>query len=230
MDLKLADGEFFSIVGPSGCGKSTLLKICAGLLPPTAGVTSIAGQPVVKPHEDIGVVFQAPTLLEWRSVLKNVMLIADVRNLGKAELRRRAIDLLKMVRLEGFEDKYPNELSGGMQQRVAIARALVHEPSILLMDEPFGALDALTRETMTRDLQRIWMSRKITALFITHSISEAVFLSDRVAVMSARPGRVIEVIELDFPRPRDFSLTEDPRFTSAVAHIRRLLDSEFTGD
>ncbi len=224
IDLKIGDGEFFSIVGPSGCGKSTLLKICAGLLPTTAGEATVSGVPILKPDENIGVVFQQATLLEWRTVLENVTLIADVRNLNKAEIRNRALQLLRMVGLEGFENKYPTELSGGMQQRVSIARALVHEPSILLMDEPFGALDALTRETMTKDLQRIWMARQITTLFITHSISEAVFLSDRVAVMSARPGRILEVLEFDFPRPRDFSLTEDPRFTAAVAKIRRLLD------
>src|SRR6185436_10895040 len=180
----VAEGEFIVVVGPSGCGKSTLLKVLAGLLPQTEGEADLKGTPIRGPRRDIGVVFQSPVLFPWRSVLGNVMLPADVQRLDKVQLRRRAMDLLKLVRLDGFEHRYPWELSGGMQQRVGIVRALVHDPAMLLMDEPFGALDAMTREHMNVELQRLWMAQSKTILFITHSISEAVFLADRVVVMT----------------------------------------------
>lgn len=226
INLTVADGEFVSIVGPSGCGKSTLQKILAGLLPASRGEALIRGRPAGTAARDIGIVFQSPTLLEWRTVLGNTMLIRDVHNLDRAKMEARARELIALVGLEGFEKKYPGELSGGMQQRIAITRALIHEPSVLLMDEPFGALDAMTREQMTIELQRIWMNQSLSALFITHSISEAVFLSDRVAVMSARPGKILEVIDIDLPRPRDLHTIGTPEFSALTNHIRHLLDAK----
>ena len=192
--------------GPSGCGKSTLLRLVAGLLPPTTGRVSIGGQQVTEPREETGIVFQAPTLLPWASVLDNVLFPLDMMKRSTRDSRERARDLLKLVGLAGFEGKYPRELSGGMQQRAGICRALVHDPDILLMDEPFGALDALTREELTIELMRIWRERPKTILFVTHSIPEAVLLADRVVVMSARPGRIAEIIEVNVPRPREFDM------------------------
>lgn len=223
INLTIQPGEFVTVVGPSGCGKSTLLKIFAGLLGKTSGRLDLAGKPVVGPRNDIGVVFQNAVLLPWRNVLRNTMLPIDVQGRGRQKYRAKALELLRMVGLEGFEGKYPFELSGGMQQRVAITRALVHDPAILLMDEPFGALDAMTREQMNLDLQRIWMQSGKTVFLITHSIAEAVFLGDRVAVMSARPGRLEEVIKVDFPRPRGLEIMSDPEFGRIVQHIRGLL-------
>ena len=176
------------MVGPSGCGKTTLLKILAGLMPPSRGDARLRGTPITGPRQDIGVVFQSPVLFPWRTVLDNVLLPIDVQGLPRERHRRAALDLLALVGLEGFERRYPWELSGGMQQRVALTRALVHDPAMLLMDEPFGALDAMTREQMNVELQRIWLERKKTVVFITHSIPEAVFLGDRVLVMSPRAG------------------------------------------
>ncbi len=225
LDIAVSEGEFLAVVGPSGCGKSTLLRMVGGLLSYTAGDLMIGGERVTGPRRDIGVVFQAATLLEWRTVLENVMLPVDVLGLDRAKYRQRALDLLKTVGLGGFEAKYPNELSGGMQQRVAISRALVHDPALLLMDEPFGALDALTRETMNIELQRIWMEAGKTVLLITHSIPEAVFLADRVAVMTARPGKLQEVIEIDLPRPRSLDLMATPEFGRIASRIRGLLNS-----
>lgn len=225
IDMTVGQGEFFSIVGPSGCGKSTLLKIVAGLLPVTRGMALLNGRQIKGPSGDIGVVFQSPTLLEWRNVLQNVMLVADVQNRDREGIRRHALELIEMTGLRGFAGKYPAELSGGMQQRVAIARALVHAPSVLLMDEPFGALDAMTRDQMTLELQRIWLRQSITVLFITHSIQEAVFLSDRVAVMSARPGRLLEIVSIDFPRPRSLDIMETSDFGALVGRIRKSLDA-----
>jgi NitT/TauT family transport system ATP-binding protein len=170
IDFTIAEGEFVSIVGPSGCGKSTLLKILAGLLPASRGEASLRGTPILGPRRDIGVVFQSPVLFPWRTVLGNVLLPVDVQRLGRDRLKARALDLLRLVGLDGFEQRYPRELSGGMQQRVAMVRALIHDPAILLMDEPFGALDAMTREQMNVELQRIWLERRKTVLFITHSI------------------------------------------------------------
>ncbi len=214
------EGEFIAVVGPSGCGKSTLLKILAGLLAPSSGEARLRGSPITGPRRDIGVVFQSPVLFPWRTVLDNVLLPVDVQGLGRARHGRTALELLALVGLEGFERRYPWELSGGMQQRVALTRALVHDPAMLLMDEPFGALDAMTREQMNLELQRIWLERQKTVLFITHSIPEAVFLADRVLVMSARPGRILEDLRVEFPRPRPLDVMSAPEFGEAVRRLR----------
>jgi NitT/TauT family transport system ATP-binding protein len=214
------ESEFVAVVGPSGCGKSTLLKILAGLLPPTRGEARLRGTPIAGPRRDIGVVFQSPVLFPWRTVLDNVLLPVDVQALDRPSHRRTAIDLLRLVRLDGFEHRYPWELSGGMQQRVAITRALVHDPAMLLMDEPFGALDAMTREHMNLELQRIWLERKKTVLFITHSIPEAVFLADRVLVMTPRPGRIMDDLRVTIPRPRALDVMSSAAFGDTVRQIR----------
>ncbi len=224
-DVSLAIGtnEFITLVGPSGCGKSTLLRIVAGLILPTAGTATIGGQPIAEPRSETGIVFQAPTLLPWASVLDNVLLPLRMMRRMDSGSTDKAAALLKLVGLDGFESKSPRELSGGMQQRVAICRALVHEPDILLMDEPFGALDALTREEMTMELLRIWGERPKTVLFVTHSITEAVVLADRVVVMSPRPGRIAEIIDIESPRPRSFHVEGDPAFHDASRRIRQLI-------
>jgi NitT/TauT family transport system ATP-binding protein len=221
INFTVADREFVAVVGPSGCGKTTLLKILGGLLRPSRGRLTLRGTAIEGPRRDIGIVFQSPVLFPWRTVLDNVLLPIDVQKLGRENNRARALSLLSLVGLEGFEHRYPWELSGGMQQRVAITRALVHDPSILLMDEPFGALDAMTRETMNVELQRIWTESHKTVLFITHSISEAVFLADRVLVMTPRPGRIIEDVVVDLPRPRGFEVMGEPRFVEYAQRIRR---------
>jgi NitT/TauT family transport system ATP-binding protein len=221
--LRAREGEFVSFVGPSGCGKTTLLKITSGLLRPTGGEVRINGSPVWGPTQDVGFVFQSAVLLRWRTVIRNILLQVEVRGLDQAESLARARRLLRMVGLEGFEDKYPYQLSGGMQQRAAICRALIHDPPLLLMDEPFGSLDAFTREQMHLELQNIWMNNGKTVLFVTHSIPEAIFLSDRVVVLSARPGRLRDVIEVDLPRPRRLGIEEDLRFGKLVNRIRGLL-------
>ena len=226
INLSIKDGEFLTVVGPSGCGKSTLLKVLGGLTEITRGEALLNGSPIVGPRRDIGVVFQSPTLLPWRTVLDNVMLPIHVLGLDRTEGEERARDLIEMVGLAGFEMKYPNELSGGMQQRVAISRALVHQPALLLMDEPFGALDALTREAMNTELQRIWMETRRTIFLITHSITEAVFLGDRVAVMTPRPGKLAEHIDVDLPRPRSLDIMTSPRFGELVTRIRGLLQTQ----
>ncbi|GAA1014066.1 ATP-binding protein [Acrocarpospora pleiomorpha] len=213
-------GEFVSVVGPSGCGKTTLLKILAGLIPKSEGVVRISGRDVRKPIPEVGMVFQSATLLPWRTILQNVMIPAEVQGLNIATHRRRARELLSMVGLDGFEDKYPHELSGGMQQRAGICRALVHDPAVLLMDEPFGALDAMTREHMNVELLRIWRESGQTIVFVTHSISEAVFLSDRVVVLSPRPGRIAEIVPIDLGRPRDISLVSSDAAGVYVKRIR----------
>ncbi|MEP9377166.1 ABC transporter ATP-binding protein [Aquabacter sp. CN5-332] len=225
ISLSVAEKEFVTIVGPSGCGKSTLLKIMAGLIPASSGTLRVVGQPVLKPRRDIGIVFQNPILLPWRTVLENVLLPAEVQGLPAAATKARARDLLKMVGLADFENKYPGELSGGMQQRAAISRALVCDPAILLMDEPFGALDAMTREQMNLDLQRIWRESGKTIVLITHSIPEAVFLGDRVVVMTPRPGRIACVIDVPLKRPRSLEAMGDPAFGRTSSDIRRLLYS-----
>ena len=226
ISFSIADGEFISIVGPSGCGKSTLLKILAGLLPPSEGRATLNGTPISGARRDIGVVFQTPVLFPWRTVLQNVLLPADVQRLDKEKMRKRAMDLIRLVGLEGFENRYPRELSGGMQQRVGIIRALIHDPAILLMDEPFGALDAMTRETMNVELQRIWMESGKTILFITHSTSEAVYLADRVIVMTARPGKIGDVFEVDLPRPRPLEVMNTEKFGAYVKRIRVALNAD----
>lgn len=224
VSLDVAPGEFVAIVGPSGCGKSTLLKLVAGLLTASSGEVLLGGERVTGPRHDIGYVFQRAALLEWRSALRNILLQAEIRRMPAAQARGRADELIRMTGLSGFEDAYPHELSGGMQQRVALCRALLHEPPVLLMDEPFGALDALTREQMNTELNRIWRSTGTTVLLVTHSISEAVYLADRVVVMSPRPGTITEIIEVGLPAERDYSETLGrPEFRAAAAHIRDLL-------
>ncbi len=224
VSLDVAPGEFVAIVGPSGCGKSTLLKLVAGLLTASSGEVLLGGERVTGPRHDIGYVFQRAALLEWRSALRNILLQAEIRRMPTAQARGRADELIRMTGLTGFEDAYPHELSGGMQQRVALCRALLHEPPVLLMDEPFGALDALTREQMNTELNRIWRSTGTTVLLVTHSISEAVYLADRVVVMSPRPGTITEIIEVGLPAERDYSETLGrPEFRAAAAHIRDLL-------
>lgn len=224
VSLDVAPGEFVAIVGPSGCGKSTLLKLVAGLLTASSGEVRLGGERVTGPRHDIGYVFQRAALLEWRSALRNILLQAEIRRMPSARARGRADELIRMTGLTGFEDAYPHELSGGMQQRVALCRALLHEPPVLLMDEPFGALDALTREQMNTELNRIWRSTGTTVLLVTHSISEAVYLADRVVVMSPRPGTVTEIIEVGLPAERDYAETLGrPEFRAATARIRDLL-------
>ena len=221
IDLDIRAAEFISIVGPSGCGKTTLLKILAGILNRTAGEVVMAGRSMHGPSRELGVVFQAPVLLPWRTVLQNVMVPIQVQRRDRAVFEARAWALIAMVGLTGFEHKYPSELSGGMQQRVGICRALVHDPSFLLMDEPFGALDAMTRETMNEELQRLWRENRKTILLVTHSIPEAVYLADRVVVMTPRPGRIVDVIDIDLPRPRTLAMQNTPEFGRFVVAIRR---------
>ncbi len=220
ISFSVGEGEFVAVVGPSGCGKSTLLKILAGLLPPSTGEAILRGTPIAGPRRDIGVVFQSPVLLPWRTVLDNVLLPVDVQHLDRERHLKLALDLLELVGLQGFEHRYPWELSGGMQQRVAITRALIHDPALLLMDEPFGALDAMTREHMNLELQRIWLDKRKTVVFITHSIPEAVFLGDRVLVMTPRPGRIMDDRKVDLTRPRSLDVMNTPGFGEHVRHIR----------
>ena len=213
-------GEFLSIVGPSGCGKSTLVMLIAGLMRPTSGVIAVDGRAVSRPQTELGIVFQNAVLLAWRSALDNVLLQVEMRGLAVRQYRGRAMELLRSVGLDGFERRLPHELSGGMRQRVAICRALIHDPPLLLMDEPFGALDALTRDQMTIDIQGICARGGKTVLFITHSITEAVFLSDRVIVMTPRPGRIDTTIDVDLPRPRRLAVRESPAFAAYAREIR----------
>jgi len=220
ISLHIAEREFITIVGPSGCGKSTLLKILAGLIPKSSGEIVVRGEPVSGPRTDFGMVFQSSVLLPWRTVFDNVMLPVELLSLDREQCIKRARGLLEMVGLADFSAKYPRELSGGMQQRVSIARALVHDPSVLLMDEPFGALDAMTREHMNLELQRIWIHSQKTVLFITHSIPEAVFLGDRVIVLSERPARIVEVVDVDLPRPRDLDILATEAFGKYAQRIR----------
>ena len=219
-------GEFVSIVGQSGCGKSTLLKILAGLLPKTSGKISIDGREVDGPRKDIGLMFQKPLLLEWRRVLDNVLLPVEIYRLDRKQYEEKARRLLGTAGLADFLRKYPFELSGGMQQRVALCRALVAEPSLLLMDEPFGALDTLTRQRMGFELLRLWEEWKSTVLFVTHDVDEAVMLSDRVLVMSSRPGRVLDAFAVDLPRPRQIFAKDTPEFIRFSSQIRRCLWEE----
>lgn len=226
VDLQAEAGEFICVVGASGCGKSTWLKILGGLLQKTSGRVFLRGLPVEGPRKDVGIVFQDPVLLPWRTVLDNTLLPAEVLGLDPKKTIPRAHELIKLVGLEGFEETYPQELSGGMRQRNSIIRALIHDPDILLMDEPFGALDAMTREQMNMELQRIWLESRKTVFFITHSITEAVFLADRVVVMTPRPGRIREIIPVRLPRPRSLSTMGEPDFVDMLQRIRRLLYSE----
>ena len=230
IDLDIADHEFVSLVGPSGCGKSTLLRLVAGLVPASGGRIDIDGETVTEPRRDIGIVFQSPTLLPWATVLDNVLFPLKMMHAMTPDAPERAHALLRLAGLEGFERKHPSELSGGMQQRTAICRALIHDPAILLMDEPFGALDALTREEMSLELLRIWTEQPKTILFVTHSIPEAVLLSDRVVVMSARPGRIAEIIDVPLPRPRSFEMEGAPEFQDRARRIRALIFGTDRGD
>lgn len=223
IDLKINAGEFISIVGPSGCGKSTFLRIVCGLTGISDGKLMLDGAPISGPNRNIGVVFQAATLLPWRTVLDNVLLPVQVRKELTPAKRKKALELLDMVGLKDFVQRYPSELSGGMQQRVAIARALVTDPSILLMDEPFGALDEFTRESMNEELLRIWEETKKTVIFITHSIPESVFMSDRVVVMSERPGKILADIKIKLPQPRDTSMRQSPVLFEHIKEIRSSL-------
>jgi NitT/TauT family transport system ATP-binding protein len=220
--LDIAAGDFVSIVGPSGCGKSTLLAMVAGLIPSTHGEVRIDGRTVSEPYTKVGIVFQNDLLLDWRTVLGNVLFQLEMRGEHPRAFEARARELIASVGLAGFERKHPFELSGGMRQRVALCRALVHDPPLLLMDEPFGALDALTRDQLQVDLQRIWQESRKTVLFVTHSIAEAVFLSDRVVVMTPRPGRIREVLSIDLQRPRDLDVRESPAFAQYVHRVNRL--------
>jgi NitT/TauT family transport system ATP-binding protein len=223
--FSVPEGEFVAVVGPSGCGKSTLLKILAGLLPITSGRVLLRGTQISGPRKDIGVVFQSPVLFPWRTVRDNVMLPVEVQGLDRESHLKAAADLLALVGLVGFEDRFPWELSGGMQLGVAIVRGLIHDPAMLLMDEPFGALDAMTRESMNLELQRIWLERRKTVLFITHSIPEAVFLADRVLVMTPRPGRIMHTEPVKLPRPRSLDAMTTPAFGEHVRRIRACFNS-----
>ena len=222
ISLTFGQGEFVAIVGPSGCGKSTLMRIMAGLLPATAGQVVFGGLPVTGPVKDLGIVFQNPVLLNWRTVLGNVMLQIEMRGLDPRHYVDQAHSLLELVGLKDFMTSYPRELSGGMMQRAAIVRALIHDPPVLFMDEPFGALDALTREQMRTDLESLLADRPKTVLFITHSIDEAVLLADRVVVMSPRPGRIERIMPIDLPRPRGLEGRLLPGFTAAHETITEI--------
>jgi NitT/TauT family transport system ATP-binding protein len=225
LTLEIARGEFLSILGPSGCGKSTLLMMIAGLVPPTRGSIEVERRVVAAPLTDIGIAFQQDLLFDWRTALGNVMVQADMRGLDRAAARVRAHNLLERVGLKEFENRYPWQLSGGMRQRVAICRALLHGASVLLMDEPFGALDALTRDQMNLHLQTLWMDERPTAVMVTHSISEAVFLSDRVIVLSYRPARCIEELRIDLPRPRTVAMRDSHEFVRFQHRLRQAIDA-----
>jgi NitT/TauT family transport system ATP-binding protein len=222
VSFDVREGEFISVLGPSGCGKSTLLRLVAGLEPASAGEVTVHGRAVVAPSPAVGMVFQRAVLFPWWTVLDNVMLATRVLPLDRRSHRERALELIELMGLKGFENSYPRELSGGMQQRAAIARALLHDPKVLLMDEPFGALDAMTRERMDSELQALWEARRKTVIFVTHSIPEAAFLADRVLVMSQRPATIAGIVEVDLPRPRTLDLLDSAalgRFTKACRDL-----------
>ena len=225
IDLDIRRGEFVSLIGPSGCGKSTLLRIIGDLIKPSSGSAIVNGKSAERARldRDYGMVFQAPVLFDWRTVEDNVKLPLEIQGLDSARRQAKAAEMLDLVELEDFIHHYPWQLSGGMQQRVAIARALAFEPSILLMDEPFGALDEMTRERMNSEVQRIWDRTGITIVFVTHSIPEAVFMSSRVVVMSPRPGRIARAIDVDLPRPRDEETRESDRYFELVTEVREAL-------
>ena len=226
VNVSVQRGEFVSFVGRSGCGKSTLLNIIAGLLEPTSGTMSVNGVPVTEPPEVAGFMFQAPVLLPWRTIEENVLLPAQIHKMGLEKVRPRALQILRTVGLGDFIKAYPKQLSGGMQQRAALARVLTYEPQLLLMDEPFGALDEFTREAMNLELMRLTAEAGLTVLFVTHNISEAVFMSDRVVVMTPRPGKVAGVVDIPLARPREIDMMQDPTFTDLVFEIRSILGRE----
>ncbi len=230
VDFDAREGEFITIVGPSGCGKTTILKGVGGLLTPTTGSIKIAGEVVKGVNPNIGIVFQQPTLMAWRTIIQNIMLQVEVRHLNKGVYFQRAMELIKLTGIAGFENKWPYQLSGGMQQRASLCRALIHDPPLLLMDEPFGALDALTREMMNLELQRIWLEKRKTVLFVTHSVQEAVFLGDKVIVLSCRPAVILETVTPNFPRPRELSTMVKPEFSAIVGRIRELLTAKTSMD
>jgi NitT/TauT family transport system ATP-binding protein len=225
IDLDIAKGEFVSLIGPSGCGKSTLLRIVGDITEPSAGDVVVNGKPARRARldRDYGIVFQSPVLYDWRTVAKNIALPLEMLRWERSRRGRRVKEMLDLVELTGFEGHYPWQLSGGMQQRVSIARALSFSPALLLMDEPFGALDEMTRERLNMELLRIWAETRSTVVFVTHSISEAVFLSTRVVVMSARPGRITAVVPIDLPQPRTADTREEPRFFELVTEVREAL-------
>jgi NitT/TauT family transport system ATP-binding protein len=223
INLDIQQNEFVTLVGPSGCGKSTLLKIIGALIRPSRGNLLYDGKPLLQPTRDVGIVFQEAVLLPWRAALENVLLPAEILGIDIKESRPRAMDLLKLVGLEGFEGSYPRELSGGMQQRVALSRALIHNPSVLLMDEPFAALDAMTREELGFELLRIWDTHKKTVVFVTHNIVEAILLADRVVALSPRPGRIAKIVKIDLPRPRTLDMEFTPVFKAYSDEIRSVI-------
>jgi NitT/TauT family transport system ATP-binding protein len=227
LSFEIQENEFVTLVGPSGCGKSTTLRMISGLMRPTQGMVTLRGKEVDGPIRDVGMVFQSPVLLPWRNTIANVLFTAEMRGKNPAQYRQRALELVKLANLEGFEERYPHELSGGMQQRVAICRALLLNPSLLLMDEPFGALDIMTREKMGFELQKIWSANRTTVLFVTHSITEAVLLSDLIVVMTARPGRAKALIPVSLPRPRDVKTLRDPRFVELAATVRDNIEAQW---
>ena len=225
VSFDVADGEFLSLLGPSGCGKSTLLMMVAGLIDSTEGEIAVNGKAVAGPRREVGVVFQQPVLLPWRKVLDNVLFPIELLKLPRAQYEKRAMDLLAMAKIEDFAHHLPRQLSGGMRQRVSICRALIHDPRILLMDEPFSALDALTRDEMGVELLRIWQANRKTVIFVTHSIREAVLLSDRVLVMGRRPSTIVEELAIDLPRPRHIAMTEDESFNRFVRTLRKAIEA-----
>jgi NitT/TauT family transport system ATP-binding protein len=229
ISFDVGDGEFLGVLGPSGCGKSTLLMMIAGLIDPTVGEIWVKDAKVAGPRQEVGVVFQSPVLLPWRTVLQNVLFPIELQKLPHSKYRPRAIELLRMAKIDEYAGLLPRQLSGGMRQRVAICRALVHDPSILLMDEPFSALDAITRDEMAVELQRIWQANRKTVIFVTHSIREAAFLSDRVLVMGRRPATIIDELAIDIPRPRDIAVTEDENFNRLVRHLRKAIEASHAG-
>lgn len=223
VDFTLARGEFVTLVGPSGCGKSTLLNLVGGLLGKSSGTLAFEGSEIEGPRPEIGMMFQSPVLFPWRTALDNTLLPIDIARQKRAHYRQRALDLLDLVGLRAFADNYPNELSGGMQQRVALARLLLQDPHLMLLDEPFGALDEFTREEMNLTLLDIWATTGKTAMLVTHNIGEAIFLADRVFVMSPRPGRLVEIIDVGLPRPRTIAMTGAPEFQDMVFEVRKIL-------
>ncbi|HEX7387191.1 MAG TPA: ABC transporter ATP-binding protein [Castellaniella sp.] len=229
VSAEIKANSFVSIVGPSGCGKSTLLRIIAGLVPATSGQITVGGKQVDGPISDSGMVFQGPVLLQWRTVLENILFVAEIGGKNARDYKARALELIELAGLKGFENSYPHQLSGGMQQRASICRALLLNPSLILMDEPFGALDVMTRERLGFELQDIWSASKNTVIFVTHSITEAVLLSDTIIVMTARPGRIQNVIEVDLPRARTLETLRTPRFLELSAQVREGIGTQWEG-
>ncbi|MGB6008159.1 ABC transporter ATP-binding protein [Castellaniella sp.] len=229
VSCEIKANSFVSIVGPSGCGKSTLLRIISGLVSATSGRIAVGGKTVNGPISDVSMVFQGPVLLQWRTVLENILFVAEIGGKNPREHRARALALIELAGLKGFENSYPHQLSGGMQQRASICRALLLNPSLILMDEPFGALDVMTRERLGFELQGIWSASKNTVVFVTHSITEAVLLSDTIIVMTARPGRIQDIVEVDLPRPRTPETLRTPRFLELSAYVRESIGTQWEG-